>query len=284
MPLNHEVIGAPPKQRLDTLSVRRLLAYAAGIGADEPVYLDDCREGGLIGFPALCVSLEWDNRHMAEELGYTAEESVRGVHASQDSVFHRPLRPGQELRTETQVTGAYETRAGMRTVIQIRITDAASGEPVVTSWTSHIMRGMHQPGLPVEAHAEPEVPKLELDLDRAERISVPIARELPHSYTECASIWNPVHTEREVALGAGLPDIILHGTATWALAGRELIRKRADGDPTRLRRLHGRFTGMVIPGAPIEIRIGPAHGSLVAFDVLNAQGKAAISDGIAELS
>ena len=81
-----------------------------------------------------------------------------------------------------------------------------------------------------------------------------------------------------------MPDIILHGTATWALAGRELIRKRADGDPTRLRRLHGRFTGMVIPGVPIEIRIGPAHGSLVAFDVLNAQGKAAISDGIAELS
>ena len=98
-----------------------------------------------------------------------------------------------------------------------------------------MMRGMKQAGLPLESERAPEVPKLDLDVERCTRTAVPIAREMPHAYTECASIWNPIHTERAVALGAGLPDIILHGTATWALAGRELIRKRAGGDPTRLR-------------------------------------------------
>ena len=51
---------------------------------------------------------------------------------------------------------------------------------------------------------------------------------LAHVYTECARIWNPIHTDRAVARAAGLPDIILHGTATLALAvSRSLAREPA---------------------------------------------------------
>ena len=39
-----------------------------------------------------------------------------------------------------------------------------------------------------------------------------------HVYTECARIWNPIHTDVAYARAAGLPDIILHGTATLALS------------------------------------------------------------------
>ena len=66
------------------------------------------------------------------------------------------------------------------------------------------------------------------------------------------------------ATAAGLPDIILHGTATWALAGRELVARCADRDPTRLRRLRGCFRAMVIPGTAIELgyRVGRGRESL----------------------
>ena len=77
---------------------------------------------------------------------------------------------------------------------------------------------------------------------------------MPHVYTECADIWNPIHTERKVALAAGLPDIILHGTATWALAVREIVSKQLGSDPARLARFSGRCTGMVIPGNDIIVR------------------------------
>jgi hypothetical protein len=56
------------------------------------------------------------------------------------------------------------------------------------------------------------------------------------------------------ALAAGLADIILHGTATWALAGLVILRRYADRDVWRLKRSRGRFTGMVIPGETIRIR------------------------------
>jgi acyl dehydratase len=122
-------------------------------------------------------------------------------------------------------------------------------------------------------------------------VSIPIAREAPHVYTECADIWNPIHTERQVALAAGLPDIILHGTATWALAAREIVRHRCNGDPLRLRRLHGRFAAMVIPGSDIEVEIGEAvaHAGgegcdAIRFGVRNAAGELAVAEGVALLA
>ena len=42
---------------------------------------------------------------------------------------------------------------------------------------------------------------------------VPISALAAHVYTECARIWNPVHTDTAVADRAGLPGLILHGTA-----------------------------------------------------------------------
>ncbi len=129
---------------------------------------------------------------------------------------------------------------------------------------------------PPLANGEPHPP-------RCESIVLPIGREVPHVYTECADIWNPIHTERQIALAVGLPDIILHGTATWALAAREIIRRRAGGKPSRLKRLHGRFTGMVIPGTSITVHLGAEENGIVSFRVCNAEGQPALSHGVAEL-
>ena len=112
-----------------------------------------------------------------------------------------------------------------------------------------------------------------------------MAREMPHVYTECADIWNPIHTERAVALAAGLPDIILHGTATLALAARELLNREAGGNPTRLARIACRFGAMVIPGSIIRVTASgetPVEdGRAVFFSVMNAEGGPAIRDGVA---
>ena len=47
---------------------------------------------------------------------------------------------------------------------------------------------------------------------------MPVSATAAHVYTEGARIWNPIHTDAAVAARAGLPGIILHGTATLALA------------------------------------------------------------------
>jgi acyl dehydratase len=159
-------------------------------------------------------------------------------------------------------------------------------EPVVTSYASTIYRGVAVEGTDAQCEAIPAWPAPSPASAFPHQVAIPIAREAPYVYTECAQIWNPIHTERAVALAAGLPDIILHGTATWALAASQLIQHCAGGEPTRLRRLAGRFAAMVMPGTTLTMQYGalacPAH--TVPYTVRTAAGAPAIDRGVAVLT
>jgi acyl dehydratase len=287
MPISTAAAGSELPAETRRISVRDALAYAAGIGdTREPVF-DDARGEGIAAPPTYCVSLEWpvvSNGRGRQLLGADADELVRGVHASQDSHFHRPIRPGDSLTTRGRYAGVRATRAGALLTTCLETVDG-DGRPVVTSWSRSIFRGVGTEGANAEVEPAPSVPRVRLNGTGASRSEIFVPREMPHVYTECARIWNPIHTEREVALRAGLPDIILHGTATWALAAREMLWIYGDGDPARLKRLHGRFTAMVIPGTSITVEHAPGDreggARQIAFRVLNAQGQEAVSQGVA---
>ena len=53
-------------------------------------------------------------------------------------------------------------------------------------------------------------------------------------YSECARIWNPIHSDHATALASGLDGPILHGTATMARAVSILVRKYGNDDPRRV--------------------------------------------------
>ena len=53
-------------------------------------------------------------------------------------------------------------------------------------------------------------------------------------YSECARIWNPIHSDLATALASGLDGPILHGTATMARAVSILVRKYGNDDPRRV--------------------------------------------------
>ncbi len=116
---------------------------------------------------------------------------------------------------------------------------------------------------------------------------VSINAGLAHVYTECARIWNPIHTDRAVAIGAGLPDIILHGTATLALAVSQVLRREPAEAARRVRRIGCRFTGMVrLPSAITVQGLGETTGRasrVIAFQVLTENGRPAVSKGFIEI-
>jgi len=286
MPIRAAAVGTRLAGREVEVSARQLLAYAAGVGETAAVFFDDARPGGIVGAPAFCVSLEWPVvRATRGGNPYDASDAelLRGVHASQDSFFHRPVRPGDRLRVDGVVAAIRSTRAGALVTTRLETRDAETGEAVVTSWYGSMFRGVAVAGEAPLLEAPPSPPEVALEED-AECITIPIAREAPHVYTECADIWNPIHTERQVALAAGLPDLILHGTATWALAAREIVARRCGGEPARLRRLHGRFAAMVVPGTTIAVEIGAARDGELAFRVRNAAGEAAVAQGLARIA
>ncbi len=286
MPFPADRVGLSLSPIETTLDARSILAYAAGLGASEPAFLDDAASGGLKALPFQCVSPEWPvvlslRESLSDRL--SAEEARGGVHAVQDSHFHRPMAPGDQLTTYGQLVSARQIRSGVLVICRLETRDRISGDLVTTSWTSSVYRDVVLDGEEAALAAPPDTGAAGPLSDAAQSTRIAIPRGMPHVYSECADIWNPIHTERAVAIAAGLPDIILHGTATWALAGLTVLRSYADCDVTRLARITGRFTGMVIPGDDIVVRHEKGAGDTVLFEVLTASGAPAISQGMAWL-
>ncbi|MBS3809820.1 MAG: hypothetical protein KGY38_06685, partial [Desulfobacterales bacterium] len=79
------------------------------------------------------------------------------------------------------------------------------------------------------------------------------------------------------------PNIILQGTATLALAVREITNAFADGDPARIRSISCRFTDMVEPGTRVSVKaktsVEDAGNNSICFVVVNENGGKAVRDG-----
>ncbi len=285
MPIQSDAVGRVTEPVLLEVTSRLTQAYAAGIGDTNPRYLDDAAPEGAIAPPAFCVSVEWPAflELGRVDLGASRDERLRGVHAFQDSTFRRPIRPGDCLRTVAEILEVRATRAGALSVVRLETHAESDGAPVVTSFYGSLYRGVAVDGADASIGPVPPFPPPDGTPAHVEKCEIRVPREAAHVYTECARIWNPIHTERRVALEAGLPDIILHGTATWALAAREIVNRFASGDPRLLRRLAGQFRAPVIPGTAIVFEGGRA-GAQVAFEVRNAAGDLAISAGRALLA
>lgn len=262
-----------------------MLAYAAGIGDLSARVFDDL-DPDFMASPALCVTLEWpviSDPSVIAQLVPDPRDRQRAVHQIQDSHFHRPMRPGDRLSTSAEVNGIWRGAAGVRVLSTLRTTDA-QGLDVVTSYTTAVYRGVEVEGDDRPATGLPPLP-VQRDFEApVQMVAVAIDAAMPHRYTECSGIWNPIHTERRIAKAAGLPDVVLHGTATWALAGSELVKRLADGNPARLKRLHGRFGALVFPGSMLELKIQTHHNdgmTEVFFEMLTPEGQKAIADGFA---
>ena len=279
MAIRSAAVGMSGQPARLEVSTRLTQAYAAGLADCNPCYFEDAGQR-IIAPPAFCVSAEWPvflSLSRNGVLGTNLEEHLRGVHALQDSTFRRPIRPGDVLVTTARIVEVRATRAGAFVQVRLDTVEQGSVEAVVTSYYGSIYRDVPVDGPDVCIEAPP---KLSQDApgQPTEKVEILVRREAAHVYTECARIWNPIHTERSVALEAGLPDIVLHGTATWALAAREIVDRFTAGDPLRLRRLSGQFRALVIPGSTIVFEAGRA-GNRVDFVVRNEKGEPAIAVG-----
>ena len=281
MPFSTSTIGTQTESVLHTTDPRWLMAYAASLGDTNPLYMDTTQK--IYAHPVFPVCLEWPSiqatRQLAGTGGLTDSEASKGVHATHDLHIYRTIRPYETLRTHARVIDVQEIRPGAACVMQIDTLDSED-QLVCRTYQTSIYRGVSiSPDQANPGEAAPPLPALASGFEVDSVMSIPVAAQLAHTYTECAHIWNPIHTDRGVALAAGLPDIILHGTATLALAVSALVDGQLDGDAGRVSRLGGRFAAMVLMPSDIELQMGKADNGSIGFRVLTAQGQEAISQG-----
>ena len=281
MPYDATLVGQATQPFRHEVDARWIMSYAAGLNDFNPAYLRTDR-AKVVAHPLFPVCLEWPvilaSRQLPGSDVLTPAEAARSVHAAHDLHILRPIAEGETLTTQAMVTGMEAIAPGVAVTTLLETRDA-DGETVARTWQLGIARGVALNGAARQSEPPPPHPSLQSPWPQPQRFPVPIAANAAHVYTECARIWNPIHTDRRVALEAGLPDIILHGTATLALAVSKLVDAFLDGAPGRVRRIGGRFRAMVLMPSVMAVEVlGQSEDSLF-FQVLTEDGKPAVSQG-----
>ncbi|MEM8926161.1 MAG: MaoC/PaaZ C-terminal domain-containing protein [Actinomycetota bacterium] len=288
MAIPTSLVGSGIEPMPHRIDARWTMAYAAALDDHHPAYLDTLRPEGIVAHPLFCVCVEWPvivaSRDQSEQLGVAPEEVITSVHATHDVTIHRLIRPGDELHTSLAVVGMVDKRPGALSTTRLSTVDT-DGVPVATTTQHGIYLGVPAEG---DDRPDPDAPApIEGTERRGEPTEYPVAvpAGAAHTYTECARIWNPIHTDRAVALGAGLPDTILHGTANLAHGVSAVVDHSADGQPELVRRITCRFAAMVRMPSTLTVRIWPTNDTgrdrrTVPFEVINADGDPAVADGL----
>ena len=222
-----------------------------------------------------------------ENTDFPREILLTQVHYTEHIRFHRPVRPGAEIRIQGRIAAVSPHRAGTQIVICLEALDQ-NDDPLFTEHTGAMMRGVDCSDNGKGEETLPRVP----DRGSANKLRwkkrLSIGPLLPFIYDGCTNIVFPIHTSKKFARQVSLPGIILQGTATLALSVRELINQEAHGNAFRLKEIYCRFTGMVLPGSEIKLRVYEGNTAYACddfyFDVLTPDGQKAVSRGYAVFS
>jgi acyl dehydratase len=290
--LGSEVVGTRFELPVREIGWRETTNYAAAVGDLNPRYFDDTKYTPLIAPPMFVAAVTWPV-HSAQlpsspDSLIPEDVSVTGVHASYHLVLRRPIRVGDRITVSGRLASIRPTRAGVLTITHLDLMDSED-QVVVTEVHGTMYRGAGCSDGGRSVETTPTVPDFTAPYEPLRDVSIPIARELPYVYDGCSEIISAIHTSPAFARDrAGLPDIILQGTCSLALAAKDIVNVEAEGDPARLEALACRFSDFVIPGTIARLQIlrtTEVEGGMdVFFHLLNAEGEAALTRGYARIA
>ncbi|HKC27545.1 MAG TPA: MaoC/PaaZ C-terminal domain-containing protein [Jatrophihabitans sp.] len=269
--------GAPSHSVADE---RWLQPYAAAVGDTAGDLFDLAHPGGIVAHPVFVVCPEWPiilAEYPAIDMPLDARR--RGLHVQHSIRHHASIRVGDHLTTRARLVTAEMRSIGAFIQVEFE-TSTRAGEKRATSMLSMLYPGVELHG----AH-----PRGERVAPQQARVVDQVAGEITVCelnapiYTECARIWNPIHTDARVAEEYGLPAPVLHGTEILARAVSIIKNDYIRVGSESVSYLSCRFASMVLPGMALTVRCSPVHrdesGWSVDFDVHIAGDAAAISDG-----
>jgi acyl dehydratase len=260
-----DLVGQQAGPLSHAIDARWLMAYAAGLGETDPRYYDTLDAAGPAAHPIFPVCYEWPLAVMLRAATISEEIARLGVHAVHDLTIHRPPRVGDTLSTTACIAAVARRPAGALVMVRYDTVDA-DGRPVTTTAHGSVYRGVAVEG----PDREPTSPMSDLrtgtggsdDVDPAiagnphASVDVDVPLQLAHVYSECARIWNPIHTDVAIASQAGLPAIILHGSATLALAVSRVLA-HLGVEPRHVTRVTCRFRGIVRLPSAFTVHLSP---------------------------
>jgi acyl dehydratase len=244
---------------------RDTILYALGVGlGEDPTDAAELKflyEDGLKGLPTLAVVLS--------RPGFWVRDPRSGVdwkqvlHGEQGLVLHRPLPAEGEVSARTRIDEIVDKGPGKGALVYSSRTlvNTRDGQPLCTLTSTTFCRGDGGFGGPSGPSPAPRpipqsAPDLTCDLPTSKRAAL---------IYRLSGDFNPLHIDPQVARVAGFDRPILHGLATYGVAGHALLRLLCNYDPDRLTRLDVRFSAPVFPGETIRTEIWRTGRGQAAF-------------------
>jgi len=216
------------------LTERWLMAYYAGVGDTHPRNFDDRDpiERPITAHPIFYWALSWP--FLKERLGHELFEEPRpplsvlqaGVHVGEEMTSYRQLQAGDSVYFTCCLYAARQRRRGAVVGVRFDFYRTSDEEKVLTQWVSIFFIGLrlrekdrrHDSSLapPPSPIAHSDTLQVAAPTGARGHVVLNIGVLDAHVYSECARIFNPIHTSRRIAEAAGLGHVLLHGTCVLA--------------------------------------------------------------------
>lgn len=266
MAIDYAALKAWPfEEKVHSYTAKDVMLYALGLGLGGDENTDDLRfvyEEGLQVLPTFAGVLGYPGFWLKDPA--TGIDWKKVLNGEQGLILHRPLVPEGKVIGRTRVDEIIDKGAGKGALIHTSrdIVDAGTGALIATVTNTIFARGDGGfSGKPPAASQPQAAPVLADQPDAALDFST--LRQAALIY-RLSGDYNPLHADPAVAKTVGYERPILHGAATWGIAGYALLRLLCGGDPARFRRFDARFSSPVLPGDVVRTevwRTGPGEAA-----------------------
>lgn len=284
MAINYDKLMAWPFEDVrHRYTQRDTMLYALGVGlGTDPLNETELRfvyEKDLLALPTLPVVLGYPGMWLKDPA--TGIDWVRLVHGEQGLRLHRPIPTEGDVIGRTRVSNIIDKGPGKGALIYTErtVVDAASGDLLATLTSTTFCRadgGFGGPTGPLKSVHELPARAADQSVDFATQPRAALIYRLSGDY-------NPLHAEPAVGRAAGFERPILHGLATYGIAGWAVTKSVCGGDPSAVQSIDVRFSSPVYPGETIRTEIW-VDGKVVSFRALAVERNVVVlNNGRAEL-
>ena len=265
------------------LTRRDTILYALGIGlGSDPVDASQLRfvyEQDLQALPTMAIILGYPGPwHTKGDFGITRSHVV---HGEQGLRIVKPLPVEGDITGKTRITGVVDKGKdkGALVMTECTVREKATGDVVCTLSSTTFCRadgGFSGPDGPVKTpHPVPDTPAQHV-------CDLPTLPQAALIY-RLSGDYNPLHADPAFAAKAGYKMPILHGRATFSVAGHAILKTLCSYDPARFVAMEGRFSSPVYPGETIRTEMW-RDGNVVSFRAtVPSRGATVLNNGRAEI-
>jgi len=287
MKVSSEYVGIKLKPFQTRISARDTMNYAAAISDNNPAYFDDSQKRKIVAHPLHPIAATWpllgNIWEYLDVKDFPLQILTTQVHYSEHLQIHRLINPGEKLDIKGEIAAILPHPAGTHMITRLDAFDK-NQQPVFSEYIGALMRGVTcldegrgSDNLPSSLNTQKP------NTNAIWQAPINIDPLLAFTYDAGANIHFAIHTSKRFAQQVGLKEPILQGSATLALAVKELVNQEAQGDPTRVKSIQCGFSATVIPGSTISVQLLAKYqdeeGVHLSFQVLNGQDKIAIKNG-----